>query len=472
MASPLTKRALTRIADDGFAKAKKSADLSIKINVDGKGSSTARGYEDAISILQPYVSSGKEKDALDAQRLIASYQNSLTKLNKTERDQNETVSAFKLQEHDAYFTSFDADVGGFRNPASLVGATSESLDGLVLGVLNAIEEKEANNESTDALHSYLNELVKRSDTMRDLRQRFENGELGDGQSLDGFGYYVDTNPLDGSIRGAAFLPVGLAPNELTNGYRRLDATTKVGGALLPVYAPTQRDAIGDYVARVGDATWSGTGEGALRAKDAKTSKNLFTPGGFDIADAAKFPVRTSKIDKGQFGVGLIGRDAEGNVVEGTFYRGADGKLYSVDSTTLEQFKKDPILNQKLSGYVSRFSPSEAQGLIREAQPFSQDRIGRESRIASFATSAAESKAESDRMSNMGFFEQVADGFKTNNPAPAPAPVTAPQTSFFGARNNPDKPDEEPSIAGSAPDIIEKGKELFRSAAGFFSGRAQ
>ena len=47
--------------------------------------------------------------------------------------------------------------------------------------------------------------------MRDLRSKFERGELGEGQMLDGFGYYVDTNPLDGSIRGAALLPVGLAP---------------------------------------------------------------------------------------------------------------------------------------------------------------------------------------------------------------------------------------------------------------------
>ena len=470
MASPLTKRALTRIADDGFAKAKKMANLSLKINVNDSGVTNARGYQEAITLLQPYILSGKEKDAIDAQALIAGYNNSLTKLSKKERDQNETVSAFKLQEQDAYFTSFDGDVGGFRDPSALVGATSESLDNLVLGVMNAIDEKEANNESTDTLHVYMNELNERADTMRDLRQRFESGELGEGQMLDGFGYYVDTNPLDGSVRAAAFLPVGLAPNDMTKGYRRIEATTKVGSALLPVYAPVVKDQNGEYVARVGDATWSGTDTGALRAKDAGASKSLFKEGEFDIKNTATFPVRTSKVDKGQFGVGLIGRDSEGNTVEGMFYRGTNGKLYSVDSNTIEQFKQDPILNSKLNGYVTRFSPTEAKELSKESVPMAEDRVGKESRISGFQKHADELQAESNRLSDTSFFsaqgrQNIKDGLVANNPVPESQP------SFFGAKNVPNKPEEAP--VGANPDaIVEKGKSFFRTVGGFFSGRAQ
>ena len=466
MASALTQRAITRIADSGFDKAKKLAGLSLKTNVNDAGVTTSRGYEEAIGILQPYILSGKEKEAIDAQSLVAGYSNSLTKLSQKEKDQNETVAAFKLQEQDAYFTSFDGDVGGFRAPAALIGATSESLDNLVLGVINAIDEKEANIQSTDVLRGYLNDLNQRADSMRDLRSKFERGELGEGQMLDGFGYYVDTNPLDGSIRGAALLPVGLAPSDLTNGYRRLEATTKVGNALLPVYAPTQRNQFGEYTAKIGDATWSGTGDGALGTGEATASKFLFKEGEFDIKNPSSFPVRTTRVDKGSFGVGFTGRDIEGNPVEGMFYRGNDNKLYSVDQTTLEKFKQDPVLNQKLDGYVARFSPTETKDLIKESVPFSDERISREGVLTGFQSEASSAQAEADRLQNLGFFGRIKEGSRVESP-----PLTERPTSFFEAKNVPNIPEEAPT-GGSGADIIEGGKKFFRAVGGFFGNRAQ
>ena len=411
MASALTKRTLQTIGDSGFTRAKKLADLAIKTNTDSSGSPTARGYEQALAYLQPYTGSSKGNEALDAQRLIASYGNSLDKLDSKKRDQNETVSAFKLQELDSYFTTFDGDAGSFRDPASLIGTTSESLDSLLLGVINAIDEKQVNGDSTDALHAYMNDLNKRADTLRDLRNKFENGEL-TGQTLDGFGYYVDTNPLDGSVRGAALLPVGLAPEDISKGYRRLEATANIGGALLPVYAPTQQNDVGEYTARVGDATWTGTGQGALQKGDAEQSKNLFQEGGFSINNPSAFPVRKNQIDKGSFGKGFIGRDAEGNPVESIFYRGTDNKLYSVDQPTIDRFKQDPILSKKLDGYVTQFSPTEMKELSKLAVPFSEGTIGKESRVTSFQSQSDVAQAESDRLQNMGFFGRIKEGFNT------------------------------------------------------------
>lgn len=468
MASPLTKRALQSIADTGFARAKKLADLAIKTNTDSSGSPTSRGYEQALSYLQPYTDSSKESEALDAQRLIAGYGNSLDKLSSKKRDQSETVAAFKLQEMDSYFTTFDGDTGGFRDPASLIGTTSESLDSLVLGVINAIDEKQANGESTDALYAYMNDLNKRADTLRDLRNKFEKGEL-TGKTLDGFGYYVDTNPLDGSVRGAALIPVGLAPEDVSKGYRRLEATTNIGGALLPVYAPAQQNEMGEYTAKVGDATWRGTGQGALQAGDAQQSKNLFQQGSFDIRDSGAFPVRKNSVDKGSFGRGFVGRDSEGNPVEAIFYRGADNKLYSVDQSTIEQFKQDPLLSKKLDGYVAQFSPTEMKELSKEAVPFSQDRIGQESKITGLQTQAAAAQAESDRMENMGFFSKVKEGLSISAER-GRAATEARKTSFFESKNTPNKPDE-PTIGLSSPDIVEQGKNFFRKVGGMFSGGA-
>ena len=455
-----TQRVLTRIQNSGFARAKKLADLAIKTNVDGSGRTTSFGYQQAISYLQPFIASGNQNEALDAQRLIASYGNSFTKLDKKEKDQTETVAAFKLQELDSYFTTADGDVGSFRNPTDLIGTTSEALDNLVLGVINAIDEKQANNDSTDALYGYLNDLNKRADSLRDLRNKFESGELS-GRTLDGFGYYVDTNPLDGSVRAAALLPAGMAPDGLASGYRRIEATANVGGALLPVYAPATQDALGEYTVRVGDAVWAGSGSGALQARDAKNSKALFAEGGFNIADSTSFPVRKSGIEKGSFGRGFIGRDREGNPVESVFYRGANNKLYKVDQSTLEQFKSDPILKGKLDGYVTQFSPTEAQELSREAVPFTADRTARESKIFGFQEEAKAFQAEADAYDAEAgsFFGRVKGTLKSmfgGGEEPS-----APRSSFFGAKNEPNKPDEAPT-GGSAEDIVESGNSFFRS----------
>ncbi len=462
MVSPLTKRTLLKIADTGFARAKKLADLSIKTNTDSSGSPTARGYEQALIYLQPFINSGKESEALDAQRIIARYNNSLDKLSTRKRNQEETVAAFKLQEFDSYFTSFDGDTGGFRNPASLIDTTSESLDGLLLGVINAIDQKEANGDSTDVLHAYMNDLNKRANKMRDLRNKFDNGEL-TGKTLDGFGYYIDSNPLDGSIRGAALLPVGLAPSDISKGYRRIEATANIGGALLPVYAPAQQGELGDYRAKIGDATWSGVGTGALQSEKAEQSKILFQEGAFNISDALSFPSRKGGIENGTFGKGFIGKDVEGRPVESVLYRGVDGKLYSVDQNTVDLFRQDPILSRKLDGYVPQYSPTEMKELTREAVPFEWSRAGVESRVSGAQSEAAIAQAEVDRLQNLSFFGKIKEGLGVAGER-IKETLQRRQSAFFERKNVPIKP-KEPVVGSSTPDIIEKGKTFFRKTGG-------
>ena len=462
MAKNILQRALSSVPNDGFTRAKKLADLAIKTNTDSSGSPTPRGYELALSYLQPFVDSSTGTEAIDSQRLIASYGNSLDKLSQKKKDQSETVAAFKLQELDSFFTSADGDVGSFRNPVSLIDATSESLDNLVLGVINAIDEKNSLGDSTDQLNGYLNDLNKRADMMRDLRNKSQSGEL-TGKMLDGYGYYVDTNPLDGSIRSAALLPAGLAPEDLTKGYRRLEATVNIGGALMPVYAPTTQDSMGEYTAKVGDATWSGSGSGALQSKNAVKSKNLFAEGGFDISDQSMFPVRKTALDRGSFGRGFLGKDKDGNPVESVFYRGTDNKLYSVDQATVDNFKKDPILKRKLDGYVSQFSPSETKELSREALPITEERLGKERRVAGFQLQAEEASAEADRAEGAGFFSNLKEGFKSVVSSignPLQKTINVKQSSFFQNKNVPNKPDEF-ATGGTPENIVESGKQFFR-----------
>lgn len=463
-------KAFQSVEASAFARAKKLADLAIKTNTNDSGNPTAAGYQQAVSILSPYINSSKEKDAIDAQRLIAGYSNSLDKLTTKERNQNETVSAFKLQEQDAYFTSADGDYGSFRNPGDIVDATSESLDGLVLAVSNAIDVRNANDESTDALEGYLRELTDRANAMRDLSTKYNTGQLGQGQTLDGFGYFVDTNPLDGTIRRAAVLPVGMLPSGIGEGYKRLEATSQLGSGLLPVYAPATQDERGEYVSRIGDAVWSGiSSDGALRKnKASKGSTYLFQDGGFNLNDSTKFQLNKTKVGNGSFVSGAIGRDADGNIVEGTFYRGTDGKLYKVNADTFEKFKSDPILGQKVNNYIPRVSPTDAKSLLQEAVDLPDDRISRESKITGLQNQAAAAQAESDRLNNLGFFGQLKEGFSIMNER-AKTAQTQRQAEFFAAKNRQSPPEAAP-VGTEAPNIIESGKKFFQKVGSFFSGK--
>ena len=98
-----------------------------------------------------------------------------------------------------------------------------------------------------------------------------------------------------------------------------------------------------------------------------------------------------------------------------FYRGNDNKLYSVDQTTLEKFKQDPVLNQKLDGYVARFSPTETKDLIKESVPFSDERISREGVLTGFQSEASSAQAEADRLQNLGFFGRIKEGSRVESP---------------------------------------------------------
>lgn len=461
--SAFAKSRFEKVNNSEFSRAKKLADLALKTTVDNGGNPTSNGYEQAISILQPFVLSGNGADSLSAQQAIAGYTNSLTKLNKKERDQNETVSAFKLQELDSYFTSFDGDTASFRNPSSLINATSDSLDSLVVGVINAIDQKEANGDSTDQLYSYLNDLNKRADAIRDLKNKFQSGEL-TGKSLDGYGYFVDTNPVDGSVRSAAILPIGITPDGLSKGYKRLDATTNISGAYLPVYAPAVQTDSGDYVSKVGNYTWKGLSNDTTLSSEGNSK--VFTNGGFDIKDINSFPSRKGTIDSGSFGRGFIGRDDSGNPVESIFYRGVDGKLYSLDNNSLDKLKQDPILGKKLDGYIPQFSPSEIKDISRESVPIDDTRINRESDITGLKAQAVVAQNEADKLNNRGFFENLISGL-SDVAEKSKSSVGGPTPSFFDNKNRPNKPDQT-STGGTAEGIIDTGKKIFRTAAGFFS----
>ena len=107
---------------------------------------------------------------------------------------------------------------------------------------------------------------------------------------------------------------------------------------------------------------------------------------------------------------------------------------------------------------------------REAIPFSEEKIGTESSLAGLQSQADASRAEADRMKNLGFFGLAREGFRQLGERREESRQALPEDSsptFFEAKNVPDKPNEFPT-GGTPENIIETGKKFFRNVGGFFN----
>ena len=102
--------------------------------------------------------------------------------------------------------------------------------------------------------------------------------------------------------------------------------------------------------------------------------------------------------------------------------------------------------------MAQFSPTEVQSLSKEAVPFSQDKVGGESKVTGLQAQAAVSSAEADRMQGLGFFGQLKEGIGIATER-ARVAQEARRPSFFENKNVPNKPEEPTNINASTPHII-------------------
>ena len=447
MASPLTKRALQTISDSGFARAKKLADLAIKTNTDSSGKTLARGYEQAIEILTPYtVSDGN--DGIDAQRIVAGYNNSFTKLQNTRNKTNRTVGQFKIDENEIFFvtpTSGNrADI--MRDIPSMVSQISDELSLHTFAVENAIEEAKANGESADELETYLMSVSKRQRMMLELNNDLLNGEISDESVLNGYGLYVDADPNDGELLGVSVAPLyDLPPGIESSNFARVDSSVAFGGGYIPVLGRVTTDGLGMKTVKIGNKVWDGTGSEELQFNKKLSNEQQFenNPGDFNL---------TSVTDKGvgmrpgSFSKGYTGFDAEGNPKETIFYAGKDGKVYTLDDEALSTFKNDPMIDSGIKK-ATRVDSSFAKNLLttESVKPL---------RFSPFNPRPAHNEPNIDSTGT------------------ALQPVASP-ASFFEGKNTPTPP-KEPVISSSTPDIVEEGKSFFRNVGdkvgGFFASR--
>lgn len=451
--SGLSLRALTRVqaTKSGLPQAKKLADLYIKSHTNDAGDVVDPNvYQYAIdTYLAPFAGQ------VDADRAIATYANKVKDISSKARTLEDTVAGFKRQELDSWFNNVDGDVG-FRNPEVLAMNTSQALDNVLVQVLNAIDERRASNQSIDSLVTYADTLAQRADSMRDLSNKLVSGQLPSDQALDGYGYFVDTNPLDGSVRGAALVPVNNAPEDITKGMRRVEANAPLGTGKVPVYLPAQQDESGYWVAQIGSNKFSGSGTGALMG-----DKTDFEKDNFNINDNTRYPVKTTTLNPGDFGrIPLGARDESGKPIDSIIYKGFDNKLYNLDNPDVyAAVKGDQFLGKKLDGYVTRLSPLEAQDVRTQVQPLSTDVVARSSKIMNLQSEAATARAEADRLENRGFFEKVGSGL-----AEEAGQVKKAVTGFFSSRVNKPAGQERDNQSSGGQSV---GEKVINAGKGFF-----
>jgi len=433
--SSFAKSRLQNISDTGFARAKKLAALALKKNVDGKGNTMAIGYEQAIQYIQPYLTSGRKNEGIDAENLIAGYENAFTKLKTKQNKTNRTVGQFKIDEREIFFVTPTSGTRTdiMRDVPSMAAQISDELSLHVFSVENAIEEAKISGESADELENYLFDVQKRARMMSELNNDLLNDELSDGEVLNGYGVYVDSDPNDGELLGVAIAPLNdLPPGIQKEDYHRVDSSATFGTAYLPVMGKVSVDGTGMQTVKIGNKTWNGVGAMELAFSKKLSNEPTFKNdvGDFSLTDVVD---KGTAMRKGTFSKGYTGFDAEGNPTQTTFFAAQDGKIYTLDEEARNTLKGDTMLAKDIER-ATNINSSFAKSLLHtegiEPMRFTPVTASRQQQMAQ------ESAAQ---------------------PAPqAEASVEEKPTSFFNRTNVPKKP-ETPSVSSSTPDLIEQDR---------------
>lgn len=450
MATPLTQKFLTSIPDSGFARAKKLADLALKKNVDGKGNTLARGYEEAIQLLEQYAI--KEGNVgIDAQRLVAGYTNSLTKLKVKNSKLATSLGQLKLDEQEIYFVN----VGGERediiqNVPEIVGNIARSLTTHLAQVDNAIENAEESEESSVELRNYMQELSSRYREMSSLYNDFLNEELSQGEMLDRFGVFVDSDQEDGSINRIGVVPVGnLPPGVSEKDFKRLDSSVSYSGTYIPIYSTFSTSDIGENRARIGGKTWSGTGSMALSYNKKRSAEKGFKnkEGSFDFSTS---PLAGSPMRRSGFAKSVVGFNEDGTQVEQLFYTDDVGAIWKVKDKSI--FDNDVQAQEKIRK-ATVLAPSYAKSLLQTDQVKELD-------IDPMQPQCTPVQQQPMNFTP-AFFTPAQQSMTTKTSTPA---------SFFNRVNESNKPEEPAGVSSSPPDIVEQGKKFFQKVGSFFSGK--
>jgi len=308
------------------------------------------------------------------------------------------------------------------------------LDRLVAeAILAGNEQREAGKDASE-IDNYLFDLNRKADRMRSVVTQIENGQTGE---LDGYGYFVDSDPNTGAIRGATFAPTDIKVDDISTNKTRTDSAIKISGADVPIYLNYIKSSSGQLVSKFGGTTYQG-------------DTNMLSGGEKSVvlADPSKYKFDGTFLDRGKVYQTFTGETyQDGSPKKKLLYRGFDDKVYSFNDD--DQQGKALIESLKSVGSVDpnnipRINPFTATRIV--ANPLSsstQDQGARAAKIIPLQREAEVAQKESDRINSLGSFGLIGEGIK----------------SFFGNKNAPNKPEVAPTR--TSEDVIDKGNTFFR-----------
>lgn len=453
----LGTRAISRVQGSGgsFSDVKKLVDLYVSTNTDETGEVKDPGvYQYAIDkIIAPYAGT------IDGQNLIADYSNRIKKLNSAKSDSETTVAALRQKEYSAWYVDDDGeDNTSFRNPSWVAQVTSDSLDMILAESLDIRDKRAADGKDVSDIDGYIRELSTRADRMRSVSTQLQDGGAA---NLDGYGYYVDSDPNTGVIRGASFMPTDVNFQELAKNTIRTDSMVTVNGKKVPVYLPYVKTADGETKAMFGGTEYTG-------------DSNLLSGGEADVAftDRAKYQHALSAIENGKVYETFTGKtNQDGSYKKDYLYVSPENKVYRFG----EDDPKGKELIDSLQGIgghgtIQRLSPADVNQFYTEPLPDDSQPLVRsathDAKMQQFARDQQGYDAEVQRLRNqnsLGAVVENAPGVVSNFVKGAAGVVS----SFFGRKNALNKPDQ----AGTSINGQPSGNDVTAAGAGFFRNKA-
>ncbi len=439
MASLFSQSNFERVAGgSGAARAKKLADLYIKNHTTGNKVDSPDVYQYVNdNILAPYA------DDLGVQQKMADYLNKSELLASTKQQIAGSLAALKLKEQGAWYRDRDEGLDlTFRDPESALRDTSGKLDLLVMETVMASEEQRRASKDSSEIDSYLIDLNRKADRMRSALASVENGQTGE---LSGFGYFLDTDPNDGTIRGATFAPTDMKIDGTTD-KTKTDSTVNISNASVPIHINTLK-IDGKNISYFGGKKYSGDNEKVKGGKGSILLSNTeqYKFSGLGIGGGASF-------EKGKLYTAFTGETYQnGDPKSKFFYQGYDDKTYSFNDDDPEG--KAFVESLKSVGSVDpnnipRINPLTATRVIANPLSSNPGMSERAVKIAGFNKEQVGYDAEVKKEEGMNWIQ---GGFDKGTDILA--------NTFFGAKNKLNKPDVAP--ARTAPDVVDKAQRFFR-----------
>ena len=264
---------------------------------------------------------------------IAESMNDENRLRDKANDVNLASSVFKETVNDVLSQYAKAN---YKNPSNLVMTTSYVYNTAVDNLAEEIETRKAAGQGVGDLQTLMNEYANKADKLTRLaRQVIATGKP---QNPNAYGWFIKTNPDDGSIISLEL--DGVDSTDKQAGFTR---TAQYYGNV-PVWTNTMVDEKGKTVARIGQNKF----ELSDNTDGGKILKNVgqqyggffkgFLPGG-KTPDEVKEQNRTLNLGNIEFGdilklpTGSIAKDAGGNY----YYYGADGVYKAPNKDNLQKF---------------------------------------------------------------------------------------------------------------------------------------